>query len=83
MENDLTKPELVKIRMQILLSSRQNITQSLMVLIGGVFGVSFMEDSFFKFFLIGLGLFYIFVFIKNLYQAEKELKIIYNMKDLK
>ena len=83
MENNLTESEHIKLKTKILLSTRQNATNTLIILIGGVIGIYLMELTPFKIFLICLGLLYTAAMLGNLYHAEQELKVIYNMKGSK
>lgn len=63
------------------LSVRQNATQSLIVLIGGVVGLCFAANSFLKFFFITIGVLYIFILGKNLFDAETTLASICKQKE--
>ena len=71
MQNNFEKIEEYKFKNSI--SVRQNATQALIVLIGGVVGLCFTDNNFLKFFFIILGLFFIIVLMKNLSDAEATL----------
>lgn len=71
MDNDFQKIQEYKFKNSI--SARQNITQALIVLVGGVVGLCFADNSFFKFFFLIIGLFFIVVLGKNLFDAEATL----------
>jgi len=78
MNNDLEKIQEYKFKNS--LSVRQNTTQALIVLVGGVVGLCFTANGFFKFFFLTLGLFYIIVLAKNLSDAEATLTNICKQK---
>ena len=77
MNEELFAIEILKLRVQDLLSQRQIIVQALVVLIGGIAGISFLSHSVLKYTLIVAGVLYVIILAKNLYSVQKILKNIY------
>lgn len=72
--------KMTELKIKILLSLRQNVTNALIVLIGGVVGMCFMPDTILKYIFIAVGIFYAIILMKNLYYAETGLKDILQRK---
>lgn len=65
-------------RMKSLIELRTALMQLLTVLVGGVIGLCFVENSKLKFFLITAGLAFVAIFVKSFISTIRELnKIIY------
>ncbi len=77
MTKELKQIEMLKLRVGDLLAQRQIISQALIVLIGGVVGICFMQNTILKYVFIISGVLYIIVLAKNLYYAQTILKDIY------
>lgn len=76
-DEELRKIEILKLRVGDLLVQRQIISQALIVLIGGLAGICFMQDTILKYVFIASGIFYIFVLVQNLYCAQTILRRLY------
>ncbi len=67
MDNEQLK--ILELKINDLISLRQLVTQTLVVLIGGVVGLFFLPDSKLKYVVIIIGLLYVFFIGKTLYRT--------------
>ncbi len=61
--------KILELKIKDLISLRQLITQTLVILIGGVVGLFFIPESKLKYIVIVFGVFYVMVLGKNLYST--------------
>ncbi len=71
--NNMDEKNIIQNRITNLISLRQTMIQSLVVLIGGTAGICFIPDSIIKFIMMFLGLVGIVILAKTIIEYKKEL----------
>jgi len=77
--------EYTKMKVGSLISLRQSLMAVLTVLVGGVVGLSFMQNSSVKTLYVILGWYFIIILLRSLYSTDKKLDmhLHFNKKELK
>lgn len=75
--------EILKLKVESLVSLRTSLINVLIVLTGGVASLFFLPVSIINYLFGGLGFFYFFVFLSNLINANNELDMLLNEKEKK
>lgn len=73
--------EILKLKVQSLITLRTSLINILIVLGGGVVSLFFLPLRIISYFLGGVGIFYFFVFLSNLTNTNKELELLLNEKE--